>query len=85
MLLFPRVTYQVALQTDKLHPCLQIPVGVAPENLDELHQICTELVAPLQNAQHHYVVVPKVIPDVAGQTFYPAGEMSSLKTHQGVI
>lgn len=69
-------TYQVALETDELHPSLQVLVGVAAEHLDELHQVCTELVASLQDAQHHdVVVVSKVIHDVVGQTLHPAGEM----------
>lgn len=67
-------TYQVALQSDELHPCLQVLVGVAAKNFDELHQICTELVAPLQDAQHHDVVVPKVLLDVVRQTLRPAGD-----------
>ncbi len=70
-------TNQVALQTDELHPGLQVLVGVAAENLDELHQVCTELVASLQDAQHHYVVVPEVIHDVVGQTLDPAGGIPS--------
>lgn len=67
-------TYQVALQTNELHPRLQVLVGNASKNLDELHQVCTELVASLQDTQHHYVVVPKVIHDVVGQTLRPAGQ-----------
>lgn len=70
-------TYLVALQTDELHPGLQVLVGVAAENLDELHQVCTELVASLQDAQHHYVVVPEVVRDVVGQTLDPAAQIAS--------
>lgn len=76
-----RLTYQVALQTDELHPGLQVLVGVASEDLNELHQVCAELVASLQDAQHHYVVVPKVVHDVTGQTLYPAGEESHQDKH----
>lgn len=65
-------THQVALQTDELYSGLQVLVGVPAENLDELHQICTEFVASLQNTQDHYVVIPKVIHDVVGQAFGPA-------------
>lgn len=65
-------THQVALQTDELHSGLKVLVGVPAENLDELHQICTEFVASLQDTQDHYVVIPKVIHDVVGQAFCPA-------------
>ncbi|TNN57198.1 hypothetical protein EYF80_032628 [Liparis tanakae] len=65
-------TYQVALQADELHPGLLVPVGVASENLDELHQVGAELVAALQDAQHRDAV-PEVLRDVAGQTLHPAG------------
>lgn len=77
---FLKSTYQVALQTDKLHPGLQVPVCVAAQDLDELHQVRAELVASFQDTQHDYVVVPEVLPDVVGQTLDPAGENRSLKT-----
>lgn len=68
-------TYHVALQTDELHPCFQVFVGVAAKNFDELHQVSTELVASLQNAQDHDVF-GEVVQDVVGQALYP-GEKSS--------
>lgn len=68
---FYAFAYQVALQADKLHPGLQVPVGAASQNLDELHQICTELVSSLQDAQHHDLTVLKVLHDVPGQALYP--------------
>ena len=70
------LAHQVALQPDELHTSLQVLVGVAAENFDELHQIHAEFVASLQDAQHHYVVVAKVIHDVTGQALYPAEEVT---------
>lgn len=66
-------THQVALQADELHARLRVLVGVAAEHLDELHQVRAELVAPLQDAQHHDAVVPEVVLDVVGQPLDPAG------------
>lgn len=40
-------TYQVALESNKFHPCLEIIVGGAAQALDELHQVYAELVASL--------------------------------------
>lgn len=40
-------TYHVALEADELHPGLQVLVGVAAKNFDELYQVSTELVASL--------------------------------------
>lgn len=67
-------TYHVALQADELHPGLQVLVGVAAENLDELHQVRAELVASLQDAQDRDVF-GEVVEDVAGQALYP-GDVS---------
>lgn len=67
-------TYQVALEADELHPGLQVLVGVAAQDLDELHQVSAELVSSLEDAQHHDVVVPEVLHDVVGQALDPAGE-----------
>lgn len=70
-------THQVALQADELHPRLQVLVGVAAEHLDELHQVHAELVASLQDAQHHDVVVPEVVHDVVSHTLNPDGDITS--------
>lgn len=40
-------TYHVALQADELHPGLQVLVGVAAQDFDELDQVSAELVASL--------------------------------------
>ena len=71
-------SYQVALQTNELHPGLQVLVRVAAKNFEELHQVDTELVSSLQDAQHHYVAVPEVVLDVVGQTLDPAGDVTSM-------
>lgn len=68
-------TYHVALQADELHPGLQVLVGVAAEDFDELHQVGAEFVAPFQNAQDHDVL-SEVVQDVTGQALNP-GEISS--------
>lgn len=68
-------TYHVALQADELHSGLQVLVGVAAKNFDEFHQVSTELVTSLQNAQDHDLLA-EVFQDVAGQTLY-SGEKRS--------
>lgn len=47
------------------------PVGVATQGFDPLHQVGAELVAPLQYAQHHDVVVPQIVHDVASKPLGP--------------
>lgn len=46
-------------------------VGVAAQSFNPLHQVGAELVASLQNAQHHDVAVPQIVHDVSGQTLRP--------------
>ena len=65
-------SYQVALEPDELHAGLQVVVCAAADGLDVLHQVAAELVASLQNTQHHDVPVRDVLHDVARQTLDPA-------------
>lgn len=63
--------HQVAFKTDKVDPHWDGSVGVAAQSFDPLHQVSAELVASLQDAQHHDVTVPQIIHDVSGQTLCP--------------
>lgn len=67
--------HQVALETDEVDPHGDCAVGVAAKRLDPVHQVCTELVASFQHAQHHDVMVPQVIHDVSSQTFCPVNSV----------
>lgn len=67
--------HQVALEPDEVDPHGEGAVGVAAEGLDPVHQVGTELVASFQHAQHHDVMVPKVIHDVSSQTFCPVNNV----------
>lgn len=73
--------YQVALESYEVDGHEQRLVGVAVQHLDAFHQIGTELVASLQHAQHHDVVVTKIVHDVACQSLRPATRHRSLNTH----
>lgn len=64
--------YQVALESYEVDGHEQGPAGVAVQHLDALHQIGAELVASLQHAQHHDVVVTQVVHDVSRQPLRPA-------------
>lgn len=63
--------HQVAFKADKVDPHWDGSVGVATQSFNPLHQVSAELVASLQDAQHHDVTVPQIIHDVSGQTFCP--------------
>lgn len=54
-----------------MHPHGDGAAGVAAQRLDPVHQVGTELVASLQHAQHHDVVVAQVVHDVSSQTLRP--------------
>lgn len=68
--------HQVAFETNEVDPHGDCAVGVAAEHFNPVHQVSTELVAPFQHAEHHDVMVPKVIHDVSGQTFCPVNHMN---------
>lgn len=64
--------HQIAFEAYEVDPHWDGSVGVAAQSFNPLHQVGAELVASLQDAQHHDVTVPQVIHDVSGQTFCPA-------------
>lgn len=65
-------TYLITLQSNELHAGFQVLSRVPSEHLDEFHQVCAELVSPLQDTQHRDVALLEVVHDVARQTFHPA-------------
>lgn len=64
-------SHQVAFEAYEVDPHGDCSAGVAAQSFNPVHQVGAELVASLQNTQHHDVVVPQVIHDVSGQAFCP--------------
>lgn len=77
--------HQVALEADEVDPHGDGVLGVAAEHLDPVHQVCTELVSPLQHAQHHDVMVAQVVHDVPGQTFCPVTRVKRPKRDRKLV
>lgn len=73
-------SHQVAFEAYEVDPHEDCSAGVAAQSFNPVHQVGAELVASLQNTQHHDVVVPQVIHDVSGQTFRPVRNTRSKRS-----
>lgn len=72
-------SHQVALKSDEMDPHGDGLSGVVAEVLDSVHQVGAKLVSSFKYTQHHDVVVPQVVHDVASETFCPAKTIPTVR------
>lgn len=70
--------HQVAFEADEMDPHGDGALGVVAKGFNPVHQVCRELVTSLQHAQHHDVIVTKVVHDVACEALRPVSDTSKL-------